>query len=81
MPAPPLWAPTVSRSSVPVRSPSGGTSGALPGALTHNTPHLASPSRRVAPPAASRLEWVPAAELLAALDGANAARGWSAELR
>ena len=40
-----------------------------------------TPTRRVAPPAASRLEWVPAAELLAALDGADAARVWSAELR
>ena len=40
-----------------------------------------TPTRRVTPPDASRLEWVPAAELLAALDGADAARVWSAELR
>ena len=40
-----------------------------------------TPTRRVTPPAASRLEWVPAVELLAALDGTDAARGWSAELR
>lgn len=66
---------------VPVRPLSKQHEWALSGAHARGTPYLTLPTRRVAPSAASRLEWVPAAELLAALDGAEAARGWSAELR
>ena len=40
-----------------------------------------APTRRVAPPAGSCLEWVPAVEILAALDSDDAARVMSAELR
>ena len=78
---------TPTRRSVPVRPPSAARVGLARGSRSWHTlsdligPYLTLPTRRVAPPAASRLEWVPAAELLAALDGAEAARGGSTELR